>query len=286
METVKTYYQLAKPGIIYGNLLSTVAGFLLAAKGSIDIFLFGATLLGTALVIASSCVINNYTDREVDRKMKRTKDRALALGIISIRNATVYAIILGVAGFGTLILFTNWLVVLCGAIGMIFYTIFYGFTKRKNPIGTVVGTIPGAMPIVAGYVAVSNQIDLGAILLFLIMVFWQIPHFYAIGIFRLKDYREAGLPILPVARGIRVTKVHMLVCMILYLVFVLALSFFHYTGMVYFIVMLALGLRWLMLGIQGFKSTDEAKWGRKVFGFSLICLLSFSVLLCLNVVLP
>ncbi len=286
MEKIRNYYRLTKPGIIYGNMLSTIAGFLLAAGLNIDVLLFFSTILGTALVIASSCVINNYTDREIDKKMKRTKNRALAQGLIPRNNVFVFAAILGVLGFGILILFTNSLVVFSGIIAMISYTVFYGIAKRKSPVGTLVGTVPGAMPLVAGYLAVTNSINLGAILLFFIMVFWQLPHFYAIGIFRLNDYREAGLPILPVKRGVRITKIHMLICMVLFVICCFLLTHFGYTGNIFAWVMLLLGLRWIYMGIKGLKITDDIKWARKVFFFSIVILMSMSALMAFNVVLP
>lgn len=283
---IKSYYYLTKPGIIYGNLLTAVAGFLLASGWNVNLPLFFGTLFGIGLVIGSSCVINNYIDREIDSKMKRTQKRAFVTGKISKEKGLTFATVLGILGFGILILFTNWLVVASGIIAMFSYIVVYGYIKRKSPVGTLVGTIPGAMSLVAGYLAVTGKVDLGAVLLFLIMVFWQLPHFYAIGTFRLKDYREAGLPILPVKRGVRITKIHMLICMILFLISSVSLSFSGYTGNVFLIVMGILGGYWIFLGIKGFKTIDDTKWARKVFGFSLIILMSMSVLMSLNVVLP
>lgn len=285
-HTIRSYYYLTKPGIIYGNLLTAVAGFLLASGWNINLLLFFATISGTALVIASSCVLNNYIDRGIDSKMKRTQKRAFVTGIISKRSGLSFAVILAILGFGALILYTNWLVVLSGALAVFSYIFLYGVFKRKSPAGTIVGTVPGSMSLVAGYLAVTGKIDLGAVLLFLIMVFWQLPHFYAIGIFRLNDYKEAGLPILPVVRGIQITKIHMFICMILFLISVVSLSFAGYAGNVFLIVMTILGAYWILLGIKGFNAKDDPKWARKVFGFSLIILMSMSVLMSLNVVLP
>lgn len=286
IRTIKSYYYLTKPGIIYGNLLTAVAGFLLASGWNIDLILFGATILGTGLIIASSCVINNYIDRKIDSKMERTEKRAFVTGKISKEKGLTFAAILGFLGFSFLILFTNWLVVLSGITAMFSYVVVYGYFKRKSPVGTWVGTVPGAMSLVAGNLAVTGKIDLGVILLFLIMVFWQLPHFYAIGIFRLHDYREAGLPILPVVRGARITKFHILICMVLFLISVVSLSLAGYTGSVFMIAMVILSGYWIFLGIKGFKTLDDTKWARKVFGFSLIILMSMSVLMSLNVVLP
>ena len=100
METIKIYYRLTKPGIVYGNAIVAVAGFLFASRGNIDIWLLLAMLFGISFVIASACVLNNYIDRDVDSKMSRTKRRAVPAGKVSGRNAIAYAIILGVIGFG------------------------------------------------------------------------------------------------------------------------------------------------------------------------------------------
>ena len=142
------------------------------------------------------------------------------------------------------------------------------------------------MSLVAGYLAVTGSIDLGAILLFLIMVFWQLPHFFAIGIFRLNDYKEAGIPILPVEKGIGVTKIYIVIFMTLYLISLLLLSLTGYTGLTFLVVMVTLATVWLGMGLRGFRAMDDVRWARKLFSFSLILLLTFSVLLSLNVVLP
>jgi protoheme IX farnesyltransferase len=286
MQLVKSYYNLTKPGIIYGNVLATVATFLLAANGHVNILLFLATTLGTALIIGSSCVFNNYIDRGIDKKMKRTSKRALVVGSIPVKNALIFGLILGILGFATLILFTNWLVVAAGVIGMFFYLTIYTTEKRRSPLGTLVGAIPGAMPPVAGFVAVTGRVDMGAVILFLMWVFWQLPHFWAIGVYRLKDYSEANLPILPVKRGVAETKKYMLGCMFAFLILSLGLTYFKYTGIVWLVAMIILGGRWIMLGLSGFKTDDDIKWGKKVFGFSLVIMLSMCLLMALNVVLP
>lgn len=283
---VKTYYQLTKPGIVYGNDLSAVAGFLLAAKGHIHLLLFVATMIGISLVIGSACVFNNYIDRDLDKKMKRTKNRAFAAGEISARSGLIYGAVLGVLGFFLLALFTNWLTVIIGLIGYVDYIVFYGIGKRKSIYGTIIGSISGSMPIVAGYTAVTNRFDLGAFLLFLILTFWQMPHFYAIAVYRLKDYAAAGLPVLPVKKGIPETKVHMLLYVLAFVISTLLLSVFRFTGVVYTAAIGALGVSWIWLSMQGFKTVHVEKWARKMFFFSLIALMVISVLLSLSAVLP
>ncbi|MDE2589744.1 MAG: heme o synthase, partial [Patescibacteria group bacterium] len=201
VQAIKTYYLLTKPGIIYGNTITTVAGFLLASQGKIYFGLFMATLFGVSFVIASACVINNYLDRKIDKKMARTQKRALVTHAISPSHALVFATILGILGFLDLVVFTNGITFMIGLIGYIDYIVLYGLSKRKSIYGTLVGSISGATPIAAGYTAVTNRFDIAALLLFLIMVFWQMPHFYAIAIYRLKDYVAAGIPVLPAKKS-------------------------------------------------------------------------------------
>jgi len=198
---LKAYYRLTKPGIIYGNLLTAAAGFLFASKWHIVPGLFAATLAGTSLVIAAACVYNNYIDRNIDKRMARTKKRALVQGTISGKHALIFATMLGVLGFALLLAYTNTLVTVIGVIAFIDYVVLYGISKRRSVYGTIVGSISGAAPIVAGYVAVTNQFDLGALLLFFILVYWQMPHFYGIAMYRFDDYKAAGIPVLPVQKG-------------------------------------------------------------------------------------
>lgn len=285
-KKLKTYYYLTKPGIIYGNLLSTVAGFFLASKGHIDFGLFLAATSGTALGMASGCVFNNYIDRGIDAKMKRTQRRALPAGSVSGKAALIYATVLGSLSFAILALFTNMLVVAAGAVAVFFYVVLYGIAKRQSPLGTVVGSVPGALPPVAGYLAVTGSLDLGVLLVFLIMVIWQMPHFYAIAIFRLKDYTAAGLPVLPAKRGIKTTKIYIMLYILAYLAVIPLLTLLDYTGYTYLLVMGAIAIFWFWKGIQGYGATDSTAWARKMFGVSLIVLLAFSFMLSVDAWLP
>lgn len=277
---------LTKPGIIRGNVMTTVAGFLLAAKGHIDIGSLIAVVIGTTLVIAAACVYNNVIDRDIDKKMARTQQRALVQGSISVKAALAYGTILGLIGFVILALFTNPLTTLLGFIGLIFYVVLYGIAKRKSVHGTLVGTIPGAMPIVAGYTAVTNSFDNGALLLLIIMVFWQMPHFFGIAIFRFKDYKAAGLPVMPVKAGIMTTKIQIMLYVAAFAVACILLSNAHYTGTTFAVIMTLLSLYWLWMGFKGWRTHDDTKWARGMFGFSLLALLVLSVLLSIESFIP
>ncbi len=285
-ENIQAYYQLAKPGIIYGNSLSVIAGFFLASQGDLSLKTFASVLLGAALVMGSGCVFNNYIDRGIDKKMARTKKRALVTQAIPVQHALIYATVLGLLGFLFLALGTNLLTVGVGAVGLFTYVVVYGIAKRTTVHGTIIGSIAGAIPPVSGYTAVTGSLDSGAWLLFLILTCWQMPHFYAIATYRREDYAAAGIPVLPVKKGIKQTKVQIVLYTLAFIIAASLLFFFDYVGYVYLIVMLAVGLWWLRLGIHGFQALDANKWARKVFGSSLIVLLVFCSVTSLDAWLP
>jgi len=274
---LRAYYILTKPGIIRGNLIVATAGFFLASQKNIELAIGLAVLVGLGLVIAAACVSNNLLDREIDKHMSRTAKRALVSGVISVRSAMYFAIGLLVLGSAVLALFTNVLTLIIALIGYVFYVYVYGYYKRRSTLGTVVGSISGAVPPVVGYVAVTNQLDAAAIILFLILVFWQMPHFFAIAIYRLKDYQSANIPVLPAKKGLLATKLQILIYIVGFTVVSLALTIFDYTSWYYAALMLVLGGYWLNIAIRGFKAKDSSKWARQLFLFSLIVIVAQSV---------
>lgn len=282
----KAYYQLTKPGIIYGNLLTAAAGFLLASDGHVELGLFVALLAGTALTIAAACVCNNVLDRDIDRKMARTRKRALVQGTITAQAALVYAAVLGAGGALVLGLYTNGLTLALGIGAFVAYVAIYGVGKRKTVYGTLIGSVSGATPPVAGYTAVTGQLDMAAFLLFAVITVWQMPHFYAIAMYRRKDYAAAHIPVLPVEQGFAITKKHIVWYIAAFIPVSLAFSFYGYTGYCYAIVMAFVGARWLHLAIQGFKTKDDVAWARQVFFFSLKVMLVLSLMLSVGSILP
>lgn len=248
--------------------------------------LFIAMLAGLSFIIASGCVFNNYIDMGIDAKMARTKKRALVAGTVSVRNALIYAVTLGLAGGFILGAFTNMRTLLTAMFGLFAYTVLYSFWKRRSSFGTVVGSISGAVPPVVGYLAVSDKFDGGAWLLFLILIFWQMPHFYAIAIYRAKDYKAAGIPVLPLKKGLFNAKVQILLYVLAFTFAVAALADFGYGGYTYFFVVMLLSIYWLWLTAKGFKTKDDNRWARKMFGASLIVITLFSAVIGLNAWVP
>ena len=284
--TLKYYYQLTKPGIIRGNAISALAGFLLAARGHINVPTLLAALAGLSLVVASACVFNNLIDRDIDAKMARTKKRALVQGAIKPNNAIGYGLLLGVAGTFILLKGTNALAAALALLGFFFYVIVYGYFKRRTVYGTIIGSISGSLPPVVGYGAAGNHLDGGAIILFLIMTFWQMPHFYAIAMYRLKDYKAAGIPVLPAKKGLHRTKIEIMAYVLAFFGASVALSAFGYTGYTFLAVTTLLAFWWLFTGLKGFRLADNTRWARKMFGLSLVVLLVQSAVICANTILP
>lgn len=281
--SAKAYYALIKPGVTYGNLLTTVAGFLLASRGDVNLLLFASNTLGMGLVIGSACAFNNYFDQDIDRIMTRTQKRSIVAGLVPAKNALVFAGIIGLIGFTILAFFTNFLTVVVAFLGFIIYIVLYGMlSKRMSIHGTLVGSVSGAMPILAGYTAVTNSIDAGAIILFMVLFFWQMPEFYSIAIYRRNEYKQAGIPVMPVVKGIQSTKIQILVYILAFAVSAMSLSLFRYTGYIYLLVMMLMSLWWTWLGLGGFTTKDDNVWARKVFRFSLVILVVFCVLISIE----
>lgn len=279
---IGAYYRLTKPGIIRGNLLSVLAGFLLAARGDINLQLLVFVLVGTALVIACGCVVNNYLDRSIDAKMSRTKKRALVTGEISVRSACIFAVLLALAGFLILIFGVNPLTAAIGFAGLFSYVVLYGIGKRATVHGTLIGTIAGSTPPVAGYTAVTNRLDMAALLLFLVLVAWQMAHFYSIALFRLKDYKAAGLPVLPAVKGVQATKMQILVYIFGFIIAACLLTGYGYTSIPYAAAVIAGGLYWLYYWHKNVQSADYEQWAKKLFIVSLKVLLVWVLAVCVD----
>ena len=280
---MKQYLQVTKPGIIFGNLISVVGGFLLASKGDIDYPLFIATLLGVSLVVASGCVFNNYIDRDIDSVMERTKNRPLVRGLIDPKISLVYASVLGIAGMVLLLVAANAVAMLIAVVGCVVYVGVYSlYMKRKSVYGTLVGSLSGAAPPVIGYCAVTGQFDTGALILLLIFSLWQMPHSYAIAIFRFKDYQAANIPVLPVIKGISVAKNHIILYIIAFMFATLMLAISGYAGYKYLIVAAAVSVWWLGMALSGYKTTNDRVWARKLFVFSIVAITSLSVMMSVD----
>jgi protoheme IX farnesyltransferase len=268
---LRSFFSLTKPGIIFGNLITACGGFFLAEHGHFNFILFISMVVGVSLVIASGCVFNNYIDQDIDQLMYRTRNRPLVKGEVSGIAAIIFAIILGVCGLLSLYYGANLLCVIIALIGLFVYVGVYSLSlKRVSIYGTLVGSISGAVPPVIGYCAVTNSFDAGALILFLMLSLWQMPHSFAIAIYRFEDYKSANIPVLPVRKSMRFTKISMLIYTIAFGVSSLMLYIMGYASLIYLAVASIIALRWLYLSFQGFYATNDKLWARRMFLFSIL----------------
>ncbi len=274
MKRGRAYWRLLKPGITISNTIAAVAGLLLgiAVTGNWDGAVVVGLTLGIAAVIGSACAVNNVLDEKIDAKMSRTKKREVVTGVIGKRAALVYAAALGAIGFSCLFLLTNTLTLLLGVVAYLSYVVIYGAAKRRTIWSTIIGTLPGALPPVAGYTAITGRLDATTFVLFMMMALWQLGHFYAIAMFRRDDYRAAGIPVWSVTKGMASTKRQLYVGVWLFLLVAPLLSLLRVTGLMYAFIMVLTGLWWVVTGWRNYQ-LEDAKWARKMFGVSLVVLL-------------
>ncbi|MER1987239.1 MAG: heme o synthase [Solibacillus sp.] len=268
----KLWAQAVKTGIIKSNLIPMIAALMLALYTynldfveHIPAIIYA--VLGTAAVIAAAGAYNNVYDRDIDKIMPRTKTRPTVTGELSAKTVLIAATILLIIGLILLAMATP-LAAFLGFLGVFFYVVPYTmWTKRRTIWNTEVGSISGAMPPLIGWAAVAPDIwHPAAWALFLIMVIWQMPHFYAIAIRKKEDYAAANIPMLPVAKGLRRTYIQSNV----YLVLLILSSFLFYPLSVGLTaVSFILSVIWLWMSMQGSRDQEEKKWANKMFAYSL-----------------
>jgi protoheme IX farnesyltransferase len=272
---------------MYGNVLTGAAGFLLASAGMVDWWLFVATITGMVLVVSAACALNNYLDQDIDSIMERTRSRPSVTGVVPRWSIVLEAVLLLVAGALILMLFTNWLVVAVGLFGFVVYVWLYGaWSKRRSIYGTAVGSVSGAMPIVGGYVAVTGQFDIGALLVFLILFFWQFPEFFSIAIYRRQEYAAANVPVMSVVRGVKSTTVQIFYYSVLYVIATLGLVAVGLVGWTFMLVMTAFGVWLIYVARRGLFAKAPAKWARQMFHHTMINLLVFCAMCVIGPLLP
>lgn len=285
--TFKDVIAIIKSGIVMSNLITTFAGLWLALKYTNQNFTDNiwkalAVMVGSALVIAGGCALNNYIDRDIDQLMERTKHRPSATGTLEGKQVLWVGIIASAVGL-IVLLGTSYVAAICGLIGLFVYVIIYTWwLKRTHSINTVIGGISGAMPPLIGWAAIDPGLH-GTIpwLLFLIMFLWQPPHFLALAMKRVEEYRKAGIPMLPVIAGFEFTKRQMIV----YVAALLPVSLFLYQlGPIYLVVAGILGAGWLAIGISGFFIKDIMKWSRWMFVYSLNYLMIIFIVMIIAVI--
>ncbi|WP_018662929.1 heme o synthase [Heyndrickxia acidiproducens] len=268
---LKDFLSLIKIGIVNSNLITAFTGMWLALVMTRQHFLESLdtmflAMAGTALIVAGSCSLNNYYDRDIDQLMKSKNFRPTVTGRMS--GAKVLTIGLGFVIAGTLLLFmTTPAAGFIGAFGVFSYVVLYTMWSKRNLVSnTVIGSFAGAVPPLIGWAAVDPKLGIVPWMLFLLMFIWQPPHFYAIAMKKCEEYRTAGIPMLPVVKGFKTTKWHMLAWVVL----LLPIPFFLMPlGYAFVILATLFNLGWLALSIAGFKMKNDLKWAKLMFVYSL-----------------
>lgn len=195
---LSAYLELTKPRINLLVLITTVLGFYLGGKGIVSFERLFFLLTGAGTVCAGSSVLNHYLERDYDSKMLRTRNRPLPAGIIQPIHALNFGVLLVLFGLAVLYFKVNLLTAFLSLLTTFLYVLVYTPMKRLSWLNTTIGSIPGALPPMGGWAAATGTIDAGAWVLFLIMFFWQHPHFFAIAWMCREDYERGGFKMLPV----------------------------------------------------------------------------------------
>lgn len=247
-SAIRNYFEITKPRILLMVLVTTAIGFVLANQhGHADWLRLLLTLLGTALSAAGAGSLNSCLEKDFDAKMDRTKMRPFPQNRISLIQGLIFGVGLTLSGVFVLQIFVNLLTAFLALLTVFLYVLVYTPLKKRSWLNTFVGAIPGALPILMGWSAARNELNLLAWILFLVLFAWQHPHFYAIAWMYKDDYKKAGFQMLPVIDETgRRTFFHVIFYAVLMLAFSLSPSFWHLTGWVYGFGALALGLMVLL----------------------------------------
>lgn len=268
----KVFFDTIKVGIIKSNLIAMLAGLCLAlyvfdASFIANIVPIILSVIGSSLIIGAAGVFNNLYDRDIDAIMERTRTRPTVTGQVDTKSGLILGITITVIG-GILLYIASPSAAVFGILGLLLYVFPYTmWTKRTTIYNTEVGSLSGAVPPLIGWAAISPELGHFEIwALVVTMLLWQMPHFYGIAIRRFDEYKAAGVPMLPVIKGIRRTYIQTNVYLVL-----LLLSSFLFWPLSPFVAIVAflVSLAWLILSVATFDRNQTKKWSHKMFIFSI-----------------
>ena len=274
--------ELTKPRITQLVLLTSAAGFYAGARGGVDPVLLLHTLLGTALVAGGTNALNQLRERDIDARMERTRRRPLPSGRVTPRTAGLFAAAISIVGVLYLALAVNLLTAGLAALTLVSYVFLYTPLKRRTTLNTLIGAVPGALPIVGGWTAAGGSLDVAVGALFWILFLWQLPHFLALAWIYRDDYRRGGLAMLSVddPEGRRTGRMVLLYALAL-LPVSLVPTLVGLTGTVYFLGALALGVVYTGVGVAlAWRVTSPRAW--RVFTVSVVYLPALLALLVID----
>ena len=260
---------LTKPRIIELLLVTTVPTMVLAQQGWPSTALVIVTLIGGSLAAGGANAYNMVIDRDIDRLMERTKNRPLVTGIVSPRQAIVFASVLQVVAFAVLWAGANLLSAVLTLSATLFYVFIYSlWLKRTSRQNIVIGGAAGAVPVLVGWSAVTNSVAVEAVLLFLFIFLWTPPHFWALAIRHAEDYRAAGVPMMPVVVPVERTVRSMFFYTVTLVTVSLVLAPVANLGPIYWVSALVCGLGFLV-GVEALRRAPSAAVAMRLFSFSI-----------------
>lgn len=277
------FYELTKPGITRLVLVTTAAGFYLAGGASLNLIVMINALLATALVAAGTNALNQWFERDADANMRRTSQRPLPSGRLTSREAFVFAWAISLVGLVYLAVFVNMLTAFVVGFTLSSYVFIYTPLKRKTWTSTLIGAVPGALPIIAGWTATGRPLNASAWALFAIMFVWQMPHFFALAWIYREDYRRAGFQMLTVVDGTgsRASWQALLYAAVLIPISALP-TVFGLTGVIYLVGALVLGVAFLLPTILMLVRGPNEKFAWRTFAASIIYLPLLLVLMVID----
>ncbi len=241
-EKFRGYVSLTKPRIMVLLLVTAMTGLFLGEQGVPSLTLVIVVLIGGAFASGGASSLNHYLDRDIDSKMNRTKNRPIPSKQISPVEALLFGVVLNALGFLVFIYWANLLSAILAITGTLFYIFVYTMLlKRNTPQNIVFGGAAGAIPPLVGYAAVTGMVSISAIYLFLIIFFWTPPHFWSLALMIKDDYERAGIPMLPVVKGVDHTKRSIFAYTVLLVGLTLMFVWMEGMGWLYFITSLVLG---------------------------------------------
>ena len=263
------YYALTKPRVVQLIVFCALIGMLLAEPGWPDWRLVGLGSLGIWLVAAAAAAFNCLVEQQIDRSMARTAWRPTAKGELSTMQALVFSSALCAAGSAVLYLWVNPLTMWLTFATFVGYAVVYTVVlKPLTPQNIVIGGASGAMPPVLGWAAMTGEVGHEALILCLIIFLWTPPHFWALALYRVEDYRKAGLPMLPITHGPEFTRLQVLLYTIVLFAATLLPFVFHMSGPLYLGAAVILGVGFMAYGFQLWRDYSDAL-ARRTFRFSI-----------------
>ena len=280
--TWRDYKELTKPNVVLLMILTSVIGMFMAVPGMVPLNALILGNLGIALCAGAAAAVNHLVDQRIDQRMSRTHNRPLAQGRLSVRQATVFALVIGGLGMAILLIWVNALTAWLTLASLVGYAFVYTmFLKRATPQNIVIGGLAGAAPPLLGWTAVTGDIHGHALLLVLIIFAWTPPHFWALAIHRREEYAAVDIPMLPVTHGVAFTKLHiMLYTIIMFLITLLPYAT-RMSGPLYLLGAVVLGGGFLYWAVELLRDKNPNA-PMETFRYSIIYLMALFVVMLVD----